>query len=237
MPVEFRGKVALVTGGTGGLGQHVTRTFAEQGATVVVPYREEQSFVALQQTLGQLRSTVHGMQANLLEETTVAQMVAAVANKFSRIDILVHLVGGFMGGVAVVESTLAQWQEMLRLNLLSTFLCCREVVPVMIRQGAGKIITVGAQAGLQGRAKVAAYAAAKAALLNFTQSLAAEVRRYHINVNAVVPSTIDTPANRAAMPEADYSQWVSGRSLAQVILFLASEAARDLHGALVPVFG
>lgn len=235
--MEFRGKVALVTGGTGGLGQHVTRTFAEQGATVVVPYREEQSFVALQRTLGQLRSTVHGMQANLLEETTVAQMVAAVANKFARIDILVHLVGGFMGGVAVVESTLAQWEEMLRLNLLSTFLCCREVVPLMMRQGAGKVITVGAQAGLQGRAKVAAYAAAKAALLNFTQSLAAEVKRYHINVNAVVPSTIDTPANRATMPEADYSQWVSAESLAQVILFLASEAARDLHGALVPVVG
>ena len=235
--MEFRGKVALVTGGTGGLGQYVTRTFAEQGATVVVPYQEEKSFVALQQTLGQLRSTVHGMQANLLEETTVAQMVAAVANKFGRIDILVHLVGGFMGGVAVVESTLAQWEGMLRLNLLSAFLCCREVVPVMMRQGAGKIITVGAQAGLQGRAKVAAYAAAKAALLNFTQSLAAEVKRYHINVNAVVPSTIDTPANRATMPEADYSQWVSAESLAQVILFLASEAARDLHGALLPVFG
>ncbi|MGQ9852280.1 MAG: SDR family NAD(P)-dependent oxidoreductase [Candidatus Oleimicrobiaceae bacterium] len=235
--MEFRGKVALVTGGTGGLGQHVTRAFAEQGTTVVVPYREEQSFVALQQTLGQLKSTVHGMQANLLEETTVAQMVAAVANKFGRIDILVHLVGGFMGGVAVVESTLAQWEEMRRLNLLSTFLCCREVVPIMMRQGAGKIITVSAQAGLQGRAKVAAYAAAKAALLNFTQSLAAEVKKYRINVNAVVPSTIDTPANRAAMPEADYSQWVSGQSLAQVILFLASEAARDLHGALVPVFG
>ncbi len=235
--MEFRGKVAIVTGGTGGLGQHVTRAFAEQGATIVVPYRQEQSFAALQETLGQLKSGVHGLQANLLDEAAVAQMVAAVVDKFGRIDILAHLVGGFLGGVTVVESTLAQWEEMLRLNLLSTFLCCREVLPVMMRQEGGKIITVGAQAGFQGRAKAAAYAAAKAALLNFTQSLAAEVKRYHINVNAVVPSTIDTPANRAAMPEADHSQWVSGQSLAQVILFLASEAARDLHGALVPVFG
>ncbi|MDZ7337906.1 MAG: SDR family oxidoreductase, partial [candidate division KSB1 bacterium] len=94
-----------------------------------------------------------------------------------------------------------------------------------------------AQAGLQGRAKVAAYAAAKAAVLNFTQSLAAEVKAYHINVNAVVPSTIDTPANRAAMPDADYSQWVSPQSIAEVILFLTSDAARDIHGAIVPVFG
>jgi NAD(P)-dependent dehydrogenase (short-subunit alcohol dehydrogenase family) len=234
--MQFQGKVAVITGGTGGLGQHVTRAFAEQGATIVVPYRDERSFANLQQTLGELAEVVHGLQADLLDEASVSHLVAEVLARFGRIDILIHLVGGFLGGLTVAETTLAQWEEMLRVNLLSTVLYCRHVVPVMMRQNSGKIITVGAQAGLQGRAKVAAYAAAKAALLNFTQSLAAEVKKYHINVNAVVPSTIDTPANRAAMPDADYSQWVSGQSLAQVILFLASEGARDIHGALVPVF-
>ncbi|MBC7188051.1 MAG: SDR family oxidoreductase [Calditrichaeota bacterium] len=234
---DFKGKVAIVTGGTGGLGQHVTRAFLQQGATVVVPYREETSFAALQEALGELSQAVCGLQADLLEEPSVAKMVEEVVRRFRRIDVLVHLVGGFLGGVPVAETTLAQWEQMMRLNVLSTFLCCRQVVPVMVRQGSGKIVTVGAQAGLQGRAKVAAYAAAKAAVLNFTQSLAAEVKKQHINVNAVVPSTIDTPANRAAMPDADYSQWVSPQSLAQVILFLASDAARDIHGAIVPVFG
>jgi len=234
--MQFQGKVAVITGGTGGLGQHVTRAFAEQGATIVVPYRDERSFANLQQTLGELAEVMHGLQADLLDEASVSHLVAEVLARFGRIDILIHLVGGFLGGLTVAETTLGQWEEMLRVNLLSTVLCCRHVVPAMMRQNSGKIITVGAQAGLQGRAKVAAYAAAKAALLNFTQSLAAEVKKYHINVNAVVPSTIDTPANRAAMPDADYSQWVSGQSLAQVGLFLASEGARDIHGALVPVF-
>ncbi|MCR4438444.1 MAG: SDR family NAD(P)-dependent oxidoreductase [bacterium] len=234
---DFNGKVAIITGGTGGLGQHVTRIFLEQGATVVVPYREEKTFAALQEVLGELKQALHGLQADLLEEASVAQMVEEAVRRFGRIDVLVHLVGGFLGGVPVAETTLAQWEQMLRLNVLSTFLCCRQVVPVMIRQGYGKVVAVGAQAGLQGRAKVAAYAAAKAAVQNFTQSLAAEVKRHHINVNAVVPSTIDTPANRAAMPDADFSQWVRPQSIAEVILFLASDAARDVHGAIVPVFG
>ncbi|MDZ7386246.1 MAG: SDR family oxidoreductase [candidate division KSB1 bacterium] len=235
--MHIEGKVALITGGTGGLGQHVTRAFLEHGATVVLPYREQASFSALKVALGDLVGGVHGLQADLLDELSVAQVVKEVVDRFGRIDVLVHLVGGFLGGVPVAETTLAQWEHMIRLNLLSTFLCCRHVVPVMMRQNSGKIITVGAQAGLQGRAKVAAYAAAKAAVLNFTQSLAGEVKKYHINVNAVVPSTIDTPANRAAMPDADYSQWVSPQSIAEVILFLTSDAARDIHGAIVPVFG
>ncbi|MDZ7337911.1 MAG: SDR family oxidoreductase [candidate division KSB1 bacterium] len=191
----------------------------------------------MQQALGELGSNVHGLHPQLLDEASVSHMVEDVVARFGRIDALVHLVGGFLGGVPVAETTLAQWEHMIQLNLLSTFLCCRHVVLVMMRQNSGKIITVGAQAGLQGRAKVAAYAAAKAAVLNFTQSLAAEVKKYHINVNAVVPSTIDTPANRAAMPDADYSQWVSPRSIAEIILFLTSDAARDIHGAMIPIFG
>ncbi len=235
--MQLEGKIVIITGGTGGLGQHVTRAFLEQGATVVVPYKEEGSFRTLQAALGASASSIHGLQADLLDEASVGQMVEEVVRRFARIDVLVHLVGGFLGGIPVAETTVAHWEQMMRLNLLSTFLCCRQVLPVMLRQNWGRIITVGAQAGLQGRARVAAYAASKAAVLNFTQSLAAEVKKHHINVNAVVPSTIDTPANRAAMPDADYSQWVSPQSLAQVILFLASEAARDIHGAVIPVSG
>jgi NAD(P)-dependent dehydrogenase (short-subunit alcohol dehydrogenase family) len=156
---------------------------------------------------------------------------------FGRIDVLAHTVGGFRAGTPLHETLLATLDFMLNLNAKTVFITNQAVIPHMLRQGAGKIINLAARAGLQGQSNLAAYSASKAAVIRLTESAAAELKQSGINVNCVLPGTIDTPQNREAMPDADFSRWVKPESLADVILFLASDAARDIHGAAVPVYG
>jgi NAD(P)-dependent dehydrogenase (short-subunit alcohol dehydrogenase family) len=167
----------------------------------------------------------------------VAAWIAAVKQKWSRADVLVNIAGGYKPGKPVHEMDEADWDFMLNLNARSAFLTCRAVIPLMLAQGSGKIINIGAKAGLAAGRKSTAYAASKAAVLRLTEALSAEVRDKGINVNAVIPSTIDTPGNRAAQPDADTSKWVKPEDLAAVIVFLASEAANAIHGTLIPVYG
>jgi NAD(P)-dependent dehydrogenase (short-subunit alcohol dehydrogenase family) len=149
----------------------------------------------------------------------------------------VNTVGGWRGGKPVHEMDLADWDFLFGVNLRTTLLCCRMVTPHMLRQGYGKIVNVSSRDGLAGGAGYSAYSASKSAVLRLTESMAAELKNANINVNCIMPSTIDTPQNRKAMPNADFSKWVAPEAIADVILFLLSDASRAITGAAVPVFG
>jgi NAD(P)-dependent dehydrogenase (short-subunit alcohol dehydrogenase family) len=163
--------------------------------------------------------------------------VAAIMEKWGRIDVLVNIAGGYKPGKPVAEIEDSELDFMFNLNARSAFITCRAVIPHMLAQGSGRIINIGAKAGLAAGRKSTAYAISKAAVLRLTEALSAEVREQNINVNAVIPSTINTPANREAQPNADPSKWVAPEDMAAVIVFLASDAARAIHGAEIPVYG
>jgi NAD(P)-dependent dehydrogenase (short-subunit alcohol dehydrogenase family) len=174
---------------------------------------------------------------DLLARDEVAERVHAALGPAGRVDVLCHLAGGFHMGEPVHATPASAWDFMMNLNAASLIHVAAAVVPRMLAQGAGRIVTVGAGGGVKGGAQMGAYSAAKSALMRLTESMSAELRDAGINVNCVLPSTIDTPANRAAMPDADPTRWVAPAALAEVIAFLASDAARAIHGALIPVYG
>jgi len=227
---ELAGKVVLVTGGSGPLGSAVGRAFRAVGARLVVAERNR---AKLESAWGG-QDDVLIAAAELADAAAVERMVAAAIERFGRIDVLVHAAGGFRGGKPVHETPLEDLDAMWASHGRAVFVVSRAVVPWMLRQGAGAIVTVAAEAALAGGANLAAYSAAKSAALRITESLAAELRPRGIRVNAVLPRTIDTPANRAAMPDADPREWVSPAAIADLILFLASSRARAVHGAAIP---
>lgn len=229
-------KVALLTGGTGGLGTAVTEAFLENGATTIVIARREATLAELSHKFDGAKGKLHAIQADILDEPQVTKCIDDVRVRFGRIDFLINTVGGFAGG-KVEETSAENWDKMMDLNAKSVFLCCKHVAPVMRQQKFGRIVNIGGRPGLHGTAGLAAYAASKAGLANLTETLAAEMLADNINVNMIVPSTIDTEANRKAMPNAAFDNWVKPESLARVILFLCTEAAQDISGATIPVYG
>ncbi len=234
--MSFENRLVLITGGTGSLGRAVTTAFLQAGGRVAVTYRRPQEFEKLKELAGASAGRLHGFVANLVEEASVQAMVQQVAT-LGPVQVLVNLVGGFFGGVAVHNMSLEEWDKIIDLNLKSVFLCCKHVLPLMQQQNAGRIINVSSQGGLQGGAGISAYGAAKAAIINFTQTLAAEGKLHRITANVVIPGIIDTPANRQAMPNADFSRWVTPAAVANAILFLAAEETEAITGASLPVFG
>ncbi len=234
---DFSEQAVMVTGTTGNLGCAVAQAFAAAGARVVAVDRDRVKQISLHHELAQ--SARHWLASPV--DLTSAQETEAVAAEalayMGRIDVLVNTVGGFRAGTPTQETPVDTWELMMDLNAKTTFLMCRAILPAMLARRRGKIVNVAARAGLAGTAKMSAYAASKSAVISLTETMAAEARREGVNVNCVLPGTIDTPENRQAMPDADHGRWVTPESLAQVILFLASEAARDVHGASVPVYG
>lgn len=237
MGLEQPGRVVLITGATGELGQAVARVFAAQGDRLVLAARRGEGLAALASALALPPDRVLLHSTDVTRADQVNALVQAVMERWGRIDVLLNLAGGYQAGVPVAEMDEALWDHLLNLNLRSVFLVCRAVVPHMLRQGGGKIVNVAARAGLQGRAKASAYAVAKAGVIILTQALAEEVKHAGINVNVVLPSILDTPRNRQENPQADFSKWVTAEQLAEVILYLCSDAARALHGASIPVYG
>jgi NAD(P)-dependent dehydrogenase (short-subunit alcohol dehydrogenase family) len=237
MTVDLSGQVAVVTGGAGILGQAVVRAFYRSGARVVVVDRtRDQARQVFGEEIpeGDACLTVG---ADLTDEASVAAMAGAARDRFGRIDILVNIAGGFASGAPLHETLPADFDFMFNLNVRTMYLVSRAVVPIMLEQSRGKIINVGAKGALSGAANKGPYIASKMAVIRLTESMDAELRDRGINVNAILPSTIDTPRNRADMPKADPDKWVTPDSMAQVILFLVSDAARDIHGASIPVYG
>jgi NAD(P)-dependent dehydrogenase (short-subunit alcohol dehydrogenase family) len=230
-------RVVLITGATGEFGPYVARAFAQTGARLSLTARKltEAENLAADLGLDPDRALPHAV--DLTQADSVAGWVDALRARWARADVLVNLAGGYRPGKPVHELEDADLDFMLNINFKSTFLACRAVLPVMLAQQSGKIVNISSKAGLQAGRRSTAYAVAKAAVLRLTEALSAEVRQQNINVNAVIPSNIDTPANRAGQPGADYSLWVQPADLAAVIVFLASDAARAMHGAAVPVYG
>lgn len=229
----MKGKHVLLTGGTGGLGLGVTPTVLSQGAVVTIPYHSAQEVDRLKGILSPADfSRIRFVSTDLTNEAAVQQLVDGM----ERVDALIHLVGGFSMG-KTHEYSLQQWQRDFDLNLTTTFLVCKHSLRRMLEQGYGRIVTVGSRGAVQPGGQLAAYSASKAGVVALTQAIADETKGTNITANTVLPSIIDTPANRAAMGAENADLWVKPESLAQVICFLASEAAKDLRGAAVPVYG
>lgn len=230
------GRVAVVTGAAGNLGRAVCRALAEQGAQIALVDLDAD---ALEQARGELdpKADTKAFTANLIDPGSVSDLVEAVAARFGRIDILANIAGGFTMGPPLHETPDKDWDFMMDLNARSVFNTCRAVVPRMLAAGGGRIVNVSARAATRGAAKMAPYCASKAAVITLTESLAAEHRDDGINVNCILPGTVDTPQNRAAMPDQDHDRWVPTSALADVILFLVSDASRCVSGAAVPVYG
>lgn len=230
------GRVAVVTGGTGFLGASITRRFLAGGvAAVCIPYAVPAEWERLQGQLGAAeRARVHAEAVDVADEPAMARFVEGVRGRQGRVDVLVNAVGGFaMGDLAT--TSLAEWERMMRLNLTTAVVGCRSVLPAMTAARYGRIVSIGSRAVLSPSGGFIAYTVSKAAVITLTQALAQEVRGHGITVNAVLPSTMDTPANRAALPDADRSGWVTTDAVAEVVALLASEAAGAATGSAVAV--
>jgi NAD(P)-dependent dehydrogenase (short-subunit alcohol dehydrogenase family) len=231
--VDFDHRSVIVTGAAGHLGRAVAAVLAARGARLVLVDRDE---AALASAFG--RGSHHLLlAADLLDLGQAATMLRAAAGHCGRIDALCHLVGGFRMGPPVHETPAATWDFLFDINARAFVNVAHAVVPHMLANGGGRIVAVGAAAAARGLAAMGAYCASKSALIRLVEAMSAELRERHVNVNAVLPTVIDTPENRAAMPDADPSRWVEPAALAEVIAFLASDAARAMHGAALPVSG
>jgi len=235
MTIQHRN--VLITGGTGILGSAVTKAYLSQGDTVAVTYLFENEVERFKQYNPELSEDVTFLFANVTEEAEVQKTFREFLSQFGQLYVLVNIVGGFVGGIPAAELEEERWDFMMNLNLKSVFLCCKTVIPHMTERGYGKIINVSARAGLKGEAGLSAYCVSKGGVRTLTESLAAEVMDSGVNVNAIMPSVMDTPANRASMPDEDYSRWVAPADVAKVISFLTSDNAAVINGAAIPVYG
>lgn len=235
---QLDGKVAIVTGGAGALGGAVVKTLLEAGAAVAVPYQFEGD-------LDKLRESAHlpagarisGVRLELTDEAAVTRYYGDVARGHGGLDILVNLAGGFGGGAPVHDTPWALWQQQLDLNLKTAVLSAAAAVPHLLARGGGAIVNVGTRTATQPAANLAAYAASKRAVLQLTEALAAELRERNVTANAILPSVIDTPANRQGNPGGSYDRWVKPEEIARVVLFLVGPDARVISGAAIPVYG
>ena len=235
MAARFSGKVTLVAGGTGGLGHAVSLAFLAEGARVIVTYRNQEEFEALRTAAGAKGSLLQGQLVDVTDETAVRRFVAAVVAEHGRLDVLVNTVGGYTGGVKLWELETKVFDQMLALNLRSGYTLSRAAIPAMLKEGRGAIVNVAAKAAFDHAAGASAYAASKAAAVAMMDSLAAEVKDTAVRVNTILPSIMDTAANRKAMPNADFAKWPKTEDVARVVLFLCSDEARVIHGAALPV--
>lgn len=233
---ELEQKIAIVTGGTGALGQAVVAELLAAGASVFVPYMSAGALDRLREA-GISSERLSGAPLDLTDEAAVEQAYAEVATRYGGIDLLVNTAGGFAGGTPVHETDWALWQQQLDLNLKTAVLSCRAAIPHMLARGGGAIVNTATRTATQAGAQLAAYAASKRAVIGLTEALAAELRDANITANAILPSVIDTPANRRSMPKANFERWVKPAEIARVIRFLLGPDARIISGAAIPVYG
>jgi len=237
MNIAFSGKVVLVAGGAGSLGRAVSLAFLQEGANVVVTYRKQQEFAGLRNDTAENAAALEGHVVDVTDESAVADLVAAILARHGQLDAVVNTIGGYAGGIKLWQLETKVLDAMLSLNLRSGFTLARAVLPAMLQQRHGSFVNVAAKAAFDHGAGAAAYAASKAAAVALVDSLAADAAGTGVRVNSVLPSIMDTEANRLAMPNANFASWPKPADIAQVILFLSSDAANTIHGAAVPVYG
>ena len=232
--MDIAGRVVMITGAAGTLGRAVAAAFAGAGAKLVLV---DIAAKGLEASYGAESDSKLPLVVDLSDRAAIDAALAAAKKKFGKVEIVCNVAGGFNMGPAVHETTDEFWDHLMDLNAGSVLNVARAVVPDMLAAGFGKIVNIGAMGGVVGKGNMGAYSASKSVVIRLTESLSAELRERGINVNCVLPSIIDTPPNRADMPGADPAKWVAPAALADVILFLASDMARAVHGAAVPVVG
>jgi NAD(P)-dependent dehydrogenase (short-subunit alcohol dehydrogenase family) len=226
----MKGKVVLITGANGSLGAYVTRAFLEAGATVVGSSRNIQ-----QSDFDQ--PNFYAIQAEINHFEGAKKLIEEVIERFHRLEVLAHTVGGFAGGQSVARTDDATFQQMMDLNLNTTFHILRAAIPELRKSGAGRVIAIGSRAALEPGAGVGAYSASKAAMVSLIQTVARENKDAGMTANVILPGTMDTPANRKSMPQSDFSKWVGPATVADLTVWLAGDATKDINGALIPVYG
>jgi NAD(P)-dependent dehydrogenase (short-subunit alcohol dehydrogenase family) len=235
-PPARSSRVALITGGTGGLGQAVVAAFLDAGANVVTTYVLEEEAARVRAALGDAGGRLVLESADVTDAAAVNALVERTTARWGGVDYLLNLVGGFAGGAPLWEVDEAALTRTFDLNLRSALTCCRAVLPGMVARNFGRIVNVSSRSAVRPTPGVAAYAVSKATIISLTEALAEDVRPYDVNVNCVLPSVIDTPANRRDMPDADVSQWVSPEQLARIMVWLTSPDAAPINGAALPVY-
>ena len=233
---KARSRAALITGAAGGLGEAVTRAFLDSGCSVAATYRGESDAEALRRlAAGRALLPIEVDATNVID---MKSAVLAAQEAFDQVDYLIALVGGWAGGKPVWETSAEEWDRMLAVNLRSAYAACHAALPGIAERRYGRVVLVSSRSAVQPSPGAAAYATAKAGVVSLTETLAQEVREAgDITVNCVLPSVIDTPANRKAMPKADPSRWVTPKQLASIILWLTSDDAAPINGASIPVYG
>ncbi len=232
MTYDFVNKIVLVTGASGALGGALVKAFLSSNATVIG--------ADLQINAAQEKSETNKIsmfKTDLTNENDVENLFSDVLKKFGRIDVLANVVGGYIAGKDVSQLDTSDWDKMMNMNLKSAFLISRKVLPVMKSARYGKIIHIAARPGLKSGGNDAAYSASKAGVIRLTESISEETKEYNINVNCVMPSILNTEANRKEMPTSDFTRWVRLEELADVILFLCSDKSKAIRGAAIPVYG
>lgn len=230
-------KVVLVTGGAGNLGQAVTRAFMEVGARVVVPVYKTDHAASVEALKKEFGDRFHSFALDLTTERGAEQAVRQAVEWGGKLSAVAHLVGGYAGGARLADTPLEMWSRMVDLNMTSTYLIARFAIPQLLKAGGGSLVFVSSRAAFEGRANRAAYAVTKSGVVSMAKAVAEEYGAEGIRSNVVVPDTIDTEDNRLAMPDADFSRFISPESIARVIVFLASDDSRSINGAAVPIYG
>lgn len=226
----MKDKIVLITGANGGLGSYVTQAFLNAGATVVGTSRKiEQSDFP--------DASFHAVPGEISSRANADALLKQVVARVGKLDVLVHTVGGFSGGQTIAQTDDASFQRMLDLNLSSVFHVLGAAIPVLRRAGDGRLIAIGSRAAIEPGPGVGAYSAAKAAMVSLIRTAALENKDAGLRANVILPGTMDTPANRKVIPNADFSKWVRPSAVANLILFLAGDSGRDINGAVIPVYG
>lgn len=235
---DLTGRVAIVTGGAGALGRATNRALIEAGATVITTDKVTAGMRDLAASLPEsLRGRLTTIEADIATEDGAASVVRQATDVHGRLDCVVNIVGGYAGGPTIPETDFGTWHTQFELNVTTAFAMARAAVPVMKRRGWGRIINVSSRVARSAPAGLSAYAVSKSAVLALTEVLANETREHGITANAILPSVIDTPANRRDMPDADFARWVRPEQIAAVIRFLVSEESGVISGAAIPVYG